>query len=136
VFRERLSVAEHLGALQSAYSEHLPGCQYVENKTFGTNLIAEALAVGLPVYETPAEVDKLTRAITILSKYRMGKVYHRQGAPWLGAIEHELMEFPSGSHDDFVDTASDAGIQSVELGGGMFELPALGGMTREIAVVW
>lgn len=130
VFREQLSVDEHLAALQAAYAEHLPGCQFVENKTFGTNLIAGALAVGLPVYETPAEVDKLTRAITILSKYRMGMVYHRASAPWLGDIEHELLEFPGGAHDDFVDTASDAGIQSVELGGGLFEMPVVGGETR------
>lgn len=130
VYREQLSVAEHLSALQDCYFEWLPGAQFVENKTFGTNLIAAALAVGLPVFETPAEVDKLTRAVTILAKYKSGTVFHRSGAMWLPDIEHELLEFPGGSHDDFVDTASDAGIQSVQLGGGLFELPALGGDTR------
>ncbi len=130
VYRERLSVAEHLGALEDAYNQHLPGCQFVENKTFGTNLIAGALAIGLPVYETPAEVDKITRAVTILSKYRMGMVFHAANALWLGEVEHELLEFPGGSHDDFVDTASDAGIQSVCFGAGFGELPAVGGTKR------
>ena len=75
-------------------------------------------------------MDKLTRAVTILAKYKSGTVFHRLGAMWLSDVEHELLEFPGGSHDDFVDTASDAGIQSVQLGGGLFELPAVGGDTR------
>jgi len=130
VYREHIGVEDHLTELTAAYELWHPGCQYVENKTFGTNLIAAALAAGLPVYETNVEVDKLTRAVTILSKYKMGMVYHRAKAKWLPAIEHELLEFPGGRHDDFIDTASDAGIQSVELGAGFFELPTVGGAKR------
>lgn len=130
VYREQIGVEAHLGALQDAYDQWLPGAQFIENKTFGTNLIALALMVGLPVAESPADVDKLTRSVTILTKYKSGMVYHRKGAAYLHDVEHELAEFPGGRHDDFVDTASIAGIQSVEFGAGMFELPALGGEKR------
>jgi len=130
LFRERLDVSGHLGALEDAYAAWTPAFQAVENKTFGTNLIAAALAVGLPVVESPADVDKLTRSVTILTKYKSGTVYHRKGAHWTEVVEHELMEFPGGRNDDIVDTASIAGIQSVEFGVGLSELPTLGGDKR------
>lgn len=130
LFRERLSVAEHLGALQDAYEAWRPASQYVENKTFGTNLIASALAVGLPVAECSADVDKLTRSITILTKYKNGSVFHRKGAQYVEVVENELVEFPGGHNDDIVDISSMAGIESVEFGSGMFELPSLGGDKR------
>lgn len=130
VYREQLSVAEHLGALRDAYYKWLPGCQFVEDKTFGKNLIASAAAIGLPVFPVPADVDKLTRSTTILAKYKTSMVYHKSGAAWLTPVEHELLEFPGGSNDDFVDTASMAGIQSVELGAGLMELPTTGGVKR------
>lgn len=127
VYREHIGVEKHLGALRTEYAKWRPGCVCVENKTFGTNLIAAALRDGLPVVATPAEVDKITRSVTMMSKYQMGMVYHPVSSHWLGAVEHELLEFPGGRHDDFVDTASDAGIQSVQLGAGLFEVPAVGG---------
>lgn len=130
VYREQISVGEHLDALENEYLEHLPGSIYVENKTYGTNLIAAAIVKGFPVVETPAEVDKLTRSTTIMSKYKNGTVYHRSGAHWLVDIEHELLDFPGGAHDDFVDTASDAGIQSVQLIVGLVETPTVGGESR------
>jgi predicted phage terminase large subunit-like protein len=131
VFRRQLGVEDHLGALRDAFALWSPGCQYVENKTFGTNLVASAAADGLPVYPVPAENDKITRATTILARYKCGKVFHRKNGEYLPVVEHELLEFP-GRHDDFVDTASIAGIQSVMMyggsGGGM---PAVGGSKRE-----
>jgi predicted phage terminase large subunit-like protein len=103
----------------------------VENKTYGTNLIALAQSRGLPIYPTDSDTDKLTRSLTILSKYKGGLVFHRSNAAWLEEIEHELLEFPGGAHDDFVDTASDAGIQSVELMCGLIDSITVGGDSRE-----
>jgi predicted phage terminase large subunit-like protein len=130
VYREQINVGEHLSALVAQYEKHEPGCIYVENKTFGTNLISSAESLGYPVIATPAEVDKLTRSITIIAKYRQGMVYHRKNASWSGAIEHEALEFPGGRNDDWVDTASIAGIASIELVSGFFETPLLGGEKR------
>lgn len=131
VYREQINVDKHLEALQEAYEKHLPGCIYVENKTFGTNLIASAESLGYPVIEMSAEVDKLTRAVTIIAKYAQGMVYHRLNASWSKAVEHEAIEFPGGKNDDWVDTASIAGIASIELIGGFFEAPLVGGKERE-----
>ena len=48
--------------------------------------------------------------------YQSGKVYHPAGSPWLHTWESELLEFPTGEHDDQVDTASYAGILYPTLG--------------------
>jgi phage terminase large subunit-like protein len=47
------------------------------------------------------ESDKITRIETVLqAKYANSVVYHRQG---MGELEHELLRFPSGEHDDLID---------------------------------
>ena len=33
-------------------------------------------------------------------------MFHRQDAPWLGALESELIAFPNGAHDDQVDVVA------------------------------
>jgi hypothetical protein len=47
------------------------------------------------------ESDKITRIETVLQpKYANTIVYHRQG---MGDLEHQLVRFPSGEHDDLID---------------------------------
>jgi len=47
------------------------------------------------------ESDKITRIETVLQpKYANCIVYHRQG---MGDLEHQLLRFPSGEHDDLID---------------------------------
>ena len=47
------------------------------------------------------ESDKITRIETVLQpKYANNIVYHKQG---MGDLEHELLRFPSGEHDDLID---------------------------------
>jgi len=130
VYREHIGVESHLEVLTSCFGRWSPGAQYVEDKTYGTNLIAAALAAGLPVFGVGAEDDKLTRSIVAMTKYRSGKVFHLKFAPWLAAVEHELLEFPGGKYDDFVDSVSIAGIQSVELAGWSAAI-SVGGVDRE-----
>lgn len=130
VFREQINVGDHLSALIGAYDKHNPGFIYVENKTYGTNLIASASVLGYPVLEASAEVDKLTRSTTIVAKYKSGMVYHRSGASWLSDIESEAINFPGGVNDDYIDTASIAGIACIELIGGFYDSPLVGGKSR------
>jgi predicted phage terminase large subunit-like protein len=52
--------------------------------------------------KTPVK-DKMTRAQAIHGRVSMGKVFFPEFAPWwLDAFE-ELLNFPNGTHDDFVD---------------------------------
>jgi predicted phage terminase large subunit-like protein len=56
---------------------------------------------------TPAK-DKQTRAQSIQARMAMGKVRFPQ-TNWWPAARHELLSFPNGKHDDFVDALAHLG---------------------------
>jgi predicted phage terminase large subunit-like protein len=58
---------------------------------------------------TPAN-DKATRAQSIAARVAMGKVYFPRNAPWVEKAINELMAFPNGTHDDFVDALAYIGL--------------------------
>lgn len=58
---------------------------------------------------TPA-VDKEQRAQSIAARTAMGKVYFPKSAWWLERALDELLAFPNGTHDDFVDTLAYIGL--------------------------
>lgn len=52
--------------------------------------------------KTPVK-DKQTRAQAIQARMAMGKVHLPSFAPWYSSAVEELLAFPNGTHDDFVD---------------------------------
>lgn len=58
---------------------------------------------------TPAK-DKQTRAQAIRGRMAMGKVYFPKFTGWWGEAQNELMKFPNGRHDDFVDFMAHIGM--------------------------
>lgn len=58
---------------------------------------------------TPA-VDKEQRAQSIAARIGMGKVFFPAGAPWTEKAINELLAFPNGLHDDFVDALAYIGL--------------------------
>ncbi len=111
VFRERAETVRHMDILRGQFDLHQPSVQLVEQAVSGYNLIQEAQIVGLPVVGVKADIDKVSRSLPMQARYEAGKVYHRADADWIGDVESELLAFPIGTHDDFVDTASMAGIE-------------------------
>lgn len=61
------------------------------------------------IREIVPSVDKETRAQSIAARVAVGKVYIPKGAIWDKAVE-EMLAFPNGTHDDFVDMLSLFGI--------------------------
>lgn len=57
------------------------------------------------VREIVPSVDKETRAQAIAARVAVGKVYLPKGPIWDKAVE-EMLAFPNGTHDDFVDMLS------------------------------
>lgn len=58
---------------------------------------------------TPAK-DKMTRAQAIQGRMSMGKVRFPMHAPWMQAALDEMLKFPFGRHDDFVDAMAHIGL--------------------------
>jgi predicted phage terminase large subunit-like protein len=51
----------------------------------------------------PPHRDKMARARSIQGFMSMRKVHFPSFAPWFGAAKAEMLKFPYGTHDDFVD---------------------------------
>lgn len=54
--------------------------------------------------------DKQTRAQSIQGRLAMGKVRFPAFAPWWGAARSQMLSFPAGKHDDFVDALAYIGL--------------------------
>ena len=62
------------------------------------------------VVEVTPAVDKEQRAQSIAARVAMGKVYFPVGTAWTEKAINELMAFPNGTHDDFVDALAYIGL--------------------------
>lgn len=110
VFREHCETTRHMAVLDQQYEKWNPIAQYVENRTFGINIIQAYKETGRPVRELKADSSKVSRSEIIQTFYENGKVFHRQGADYMHVLESELLDFPNGKHDDTVDCIAYAGI--------------------------
>jgi phage terminase large subunit-like protein len=79
---------------------------WIENKTYGLNLLQAGRRKGMKFRELDADTDKVSRALEgsgLLVAGRWGLV--RSGA-WVPDFLHEMAAFPTGRHDDMVDAWS------------------------------
>lgn len=61
------------------------------------------------IEKTPVK-DKQTRAQSIQARMSMGKVFFPTFAPWYADAVEQMLNFPNGAHDDFVDFIAWIGI--------------------------
>ena len=106
VVRARLNGAQHLEALKEAYTTWRPHRVLIESVQFQAAVAHQALAAGIPAQACTPRGDKQARATSFATLVKGGKVFFPRSAEWLTVIEEELVSFPKGTHDDFVDTAS------------------------------
>jgi predicted phage terminase large subunit-like protein len=64
----------------------------------------------LNIREVTPSGDKEQRAQSIAARIAMGKVYFPRDAIWTERAINELLAFPNGTHDDFVDTIAYIGL--------------------------
>jgi predicted phage terminase large subunit-like protein len=75
----------------------------------GQSLIQELqLASALPVLPVKVDSDKVARAHAVTPLPEAGKVLLPEMAPWLNWYVDELAAFPTGLHDDAVDSTTQA----------------------------
>lgn len=92
-----------------ALSDHAQSV-LIEKAGPGLNLIQDLIRNPTPRFPNPIGItpdgDKLVRMETQTHIIEAGHVLLPKEAPWLAAFEEELLAFPSGKHDDQVDSVS------------------------------
>lgn len=106
IFREKVSPTQHLDLVKSYFDKYKPNLIGIEKVQYQTALIEEAMKHGLPIKELIPRGEKWVRALPIAARMKSGSVYFKTNTDWLDEFESELINFPSGDHDDQADALS------------------------------
>jgi predicted phage terminase large subunit-like protein len=122
-FKDRMEFPELKEVALKQYKEWRPDAFLVEKKAAGAPLIQELRRMGIPVDEfTPSRGnDKIARLNAITDLFASGTVW----APdrrWAKDVIEEVVSFPVGEHDDYVDTMTQALLRFRN--GGFITLPS------------
>ena len=90
-----------------AYKDWNPDGVIIEKRASGAPLIYELRRMGIPVQEyTPSKGnDKITRLNSVSDIFQSGFVWAPE-TKWADELIDDIASFPSGDHDDLVDTTS------------------------------
>ena len=108
-YKEKLEFPELKRAAYDKYWEYEPDQMIVEAKAAGSPLIFELRAMGIPVTEfTPSRgQDKIARVNAVTDLFASGVVWCPP-TRWAEEVVEECAAFPSGEHDDLVDSTTQA----------------------------
>ena len=108
-FKRRMEFPELKQQAYQQYQEWEPDSLIVEAKAAGSPLIFELRAMGIPVQEyTPSKGnDKIARLNAVADIFASGRVWV-PNTHWAEELIEEVASFPSGEHDDLVDSMTQA----------------------------
>jgi predicted phage terminase large subunit-like protein len=108
-FKKRMEFPELKARAYQEFKEWDPDSIIVEAKAAGSPLIFELRAMGVPVQEfTPSKGnDKIARLNAVADLFASGRVWV-PNTHWAEELVEEVASFPSGEHDDMVDSMSQA----------------------------
>jgi predicted phage terminase large subunit-like protein len=108
-FKDRMEFPELKMRAFEEYKEWNPDALIVEAKAAGSPLIFELRAMGIPVQEfTPSRGnDKIARLNSVADIFASGRVWV-PNTNWAEELVEEVASFPSGEHDDLVDSMTQA----------------------------
>jgi predicted phage terminase large subunit-like protein len=122
-FKSRMEFPELKMRAQQEYRDWSPDALIVEAKASGTPLVFELRAMGIPVQEfTPTKGnDKIARLNAVADMFASGMIWI-PNRHWADELVEEVASFPSGEHDDLVDSMSQALMRFRK--GGFIRLPS------------
>jgi predicted phage terminase large subunit-like protein len=123
-WKERMEFPELKRRMIAEYKEWEPDTFIVEKKSNGAALYQELRSMGMPVSEfTPSKGnDKISRVNSITDLFASGMVWAPTDRRWAQEVIQECADFPVGTHDDMVDSVSQALIRFRK--GGFIRLPS------------
>ena len=108
-FKKRMEFPELKMKAKEEYDYWQPDAMIIEAKASGAPLVFELRAMGIPVQEyTPSKGnDKIARLNSVADIFASGRVWV-PGTQWADELVEEVASFPSGEHDDLVDSMTQA----------------------------
>ena len=107
VHREKLEYPALKRAILCCAKHHKASFVLIEDKGSGQSVIQDLRQEGnLIIIPIKVKQDKVTRFATSLTEFEAQKVLFPRYIYWLRNFEDELLAFPSGKHDDIVDSVS------------------------------
>ena len=108
-FQERLEFPDLKARAYEMYKEYEPDAGFVEAKAAGTPLIFELRRMCIPVgeYVPSRGKDKIARVNAISDLFSSGHVWAPK-TRWAELVVEEFAAFPTGDHDDLVDSSTQA----------------------------
>ena len=108
-FKKRMEFPELKAMAFEHYKEWEPDALIVEAKASGAPLVFELRAMGIPVQEyVPSKgSDKIARLNAVADIFASGRVWV-PNTHWADELVEETASFPSGEHDDLVDSMTQA----------------------------
>jgi predicted phage terminase large subunit-like protein len=108
-FKQRMEFPELKQKAYEEYKEWEPDSLIVEAKASGAPLVFELRQMGIPVQEyVPSKgSDKIARLNAVADIFASGRVWV-PNTSWAEELVEEVASFPSGDHDDLVDSMTQA----------------------------
>ncbi len=113
VVRDHIEGPDMVRRFRGVYERLRPGYIAVERATRQLSISQDLQRAGLPLKEVRADKDKAARALPATARMEQRTVWFPRPAvmPVITECESELIAFPKGQHDDFVDTLAYACLQ-------------------------
>lgn len=113
--RVRASFHDVLRFIEGMAAKWQPKQIAIEQVQYQAAVVQELLRkTALPVHGVRPDKDKITRFQPLEARYQQGLIYHAHGLP--RDFEQELLTFPVGQHDDYVDALGYAWIALQKVG--------------------
>jgi len=108
-FQERLEFPDLKARAFDMYKEFNPDACIVEAKAAGSPLIFELRKMGIPVseYSPNRGKDKIARVNAVSDLFSSGLVWAPKKR-WADEVVEQFASFPTGDHDDLVDSSTQA----------------------------
>ena len=106
--RGKWELPELIEELERINDEFKPDWMIIEKKASGISVIQELRRrPEFPLYEyQPGSKDKMSRLQAALPAFKQGAVWFPSNMTFTADVITELLQFPSGKNDDFVDTVT------------------------------